>query len=99
VSSEASVGKPLVLTSPTIRTVTEFQAELAERLDDSGPVRIDGAGVERIDTAGLQLLAAFVRELGSESRAVEWVGCSAGLRRAATALGLETALGLGSDNT
>lgn len=98
-SNEALVTKTLVLTSPTIRTVTEFQAELAERLDDSGAVQIDGAAVERIDTAGLQLLAAFVRELGGESRAVEWVGCSVGLRRAATALGLETALGLGSDNT
>ena len=94
-----AVSKPLVLTSPTIRTVNDFQAELAERLDESGNVQIDGTAVDRVDTAGLQLLAAFARELQRESRSVEWVGCSVGLRRAANALGLGVVLGLGSDTT
>jgi phospholipid transport system transporter-binding protein len=84
----------VVLTSPTIRTITSLQSELAERLDESGAVQIDATGVDRVDTAGLQLLAAFVRELRAEMRAVEWVGCSDALRKAAAALGLETALGL-----
>ena len=92
-------GRPLVLTSPTIRTINTLQAELAERLDESGHVQIDGAAVDRVDTAGLQLLAAFVRDLQADARSVEWIGCSAALRRAATALGLGVALGLGSEKT
>ncbi len=88
-------SRAVVLTSPTIRTITSLQTELAERLDETGQVRIDGTAVDRIDTAGLQLLAAFVRDLRAEQRAVEWVGCSNALRKAATALGLEAALGLG----
>jgi ABC-type transporter Mla MlaB component len=72
---------------------------LAERLDDSGTVQIDGAAVDRVDTAGLQLLAAFIRDLQAQLRAVEWIGCSAALRRAANSLGLAVALGLGSDQT
>ena len=90
-------SKPLVLTSPTIRTVTSLQAELAERLDESGTVQIDGSAVDRIDTAALQLLAVFVRDLRAEARAVEWVGCSVGLQKAANGLGLSVALGLDSD--
>jgi len=82
----------VVLTSPTIRTINALQTELAERLDESGNVQIDGTAVDRVDTAGLQLLAAFVRDVRAEQRAVEWVGCSDALRKAATALGLETAL-------
>ena len=92
-------GRPLVLTSPTIRTINTLQAELAERLDESGTVQIDGSAVDRVDTAGLQLLAAFVRDLQAEARSVEWVGCSVALRRSANALGLGTALGLGGEKT
>ena len=82
----------VVLTSPTIRTITALQSELAERLDDSGSVQIDATAVDRVDTAGLQLLAAFVRDLRAEMRTVEWVGCSDALRKTAAALGLEAAL-------
>jgi anti-anti-sigma regulatory factor len=85
---------PLRLQSATIRDVTAFQAELAERLDEGGPVQIDGSGVERVDTVTLQLLAAFVRDLRAEARAVEWIECSPALRRAAGSLGLESALSL-----
>jgi anti-anti-sigma regulatory factor len=89
-----SATSPLRLGSATIRDVTAFQAELAERLDEGGPVQIDGSGVERVDTATLQLLAAFVRDLRAEARAVEWIECSPALRRAAGSLGLESALSL-----
>jgi phospholipid transport system transporter-binding protein len=92
--TSGSATSPLRLGSTTIRTVTAFQAELAERLDESGPVQIDGSGVERVDTATLQLLVAFVRDLHAEARAVEWVDCSPALRRAAGSLGLESALSL-----
>ncbi len=85
---------PLRLSSTTIRNITAFQADLAERLDESGPVQIDGSGVERVDTATLQLLAAFVRDLRAEARAIEWVDCSPALLRAAGSLGLESALSL-----
>jgi phospholipid transport system transporter-binding protein len=86
------VSIALVLTSPTIRTITSLQTELAERLDESGPLQIDGTAVDRVDTAGLQLLAAFVRDLRAEARTVEWVGCSDALKKAAQALGLHAEL-------
>jgi anti-anti-sigma regulatory factor len=93
-ADSVSGNSPLRLGSTTIRNVTAFQAELAERLDESGAVQIDGSGVERIDTATLQLLAAFVRDMRTDGRTVEWVECSAALRRAANSLGLESALSL-----
>ena len=96
VTPPEAAGSALVLRSPTIRTINSLQTELAERLDDSGTVRIDGASVERVDTAGLQLLAAFVRDLQSELRDVEWIGCSDPLKKAAQALGLGSALGFGT---
>jgi anti-anti-sigma regulatory factor len=86
------VSSALVLTSPTIRTINSLQAELAERLDESGPVQIDATAVDRVDTAGLQLLAAFIRDLRAESRPVEWIGCSDALRKGAQALGLDAVL-------
>jgi phospholipid transport system transporter-binding protein len=97
VTPSAASGNALVLTSPTIRTINSLQTELAERLDESGAVQIDCTAVDRVDTAGLQLLAAFVRELRAESRSIEWVGCSDALKKAAQALGLGVALGLGGD--
>ena len=94
-TTEANSDSPaLRLASTTIRSVTALQADLAERLDESGTVQIDGGGVERIDTATLQLLAAFVRDLHADARSVEWIKCSAALRRAANSLGLESALSL-----
>ena len=90
----AAPGSALVLTAPTIRTIQSLQAELAEHLDNSGTVQIDGTSVDRVDTAGLQLLAAFVRDLQAEMRAVEWIGCSDALRKAAQSLGLGEALGV-----
>lgn len=93
-ADSGSGNSPVRLGSMTIRNVTTFQSELAQRLDESGPVRIDGGGVERIDTATLQLLAAFVRDMRTDGRAVEWVECSAALRSAASSLGLESALSL-----
>jgi phospholipid transport system transporter-binding protein len=86
------VSSALVLTSPTIRTINSLQSEMAERLDESGPLQIDGTAVDRVDTAGLQLLAAFVRDLRTEARTIEWVGCSDALIKAAQALGLHSAL-------
>jgi anti-anti-sigma regulatory factor len=98
--TEATVSDSLLrLGSATLRNVTAFQAELAERLDESGSVRIDASAVERIDTATLQLLAAFVRDLRADDRLVEWTQCSAVLRRAAHALGLTGALDLAAEQT
>jgi phospholipid transport system transporter-binding protein len=100
---ESFVSIALVLTSPTIRTINSLQTELAERLDESGPLQIDATAVDRVDTAGLQLLAAFVRDVRAEGRTVDWVGCSDALHKSAQALGLHSALclpgmaGLGSN--
>jgi ABC-type transporter Mla MlaB component len=98
--TEAIVSNaPVRLGSTTLRDVTAFQAELAERLDDSGIVQIDASAVQRIDTATLQLLAAFVRDLRADARLVEWTECSAALRRAAHSLGLASALDLAMEQT
>ena len=98
--TDASVSNaPLRLGSTTLRHVTALQAQLAERLDDSGTVQIDASAVERIDTATLQLLAAFVRDLRADGRLVEWTHCSAVLRRAAHSLGLTSALDLAVEQT
>lgn len=98
--TDATVSNsPLRLGSTTLRNVTAFQAELAERLDESGTVQIDASAVERIDTASLQLLAAFVRDLRADHRLVEWTNCSAVLRRAAHSLGLTDALELAVEQT
>jgi len=94
-----TTNKPLRLGSTTLRDVTALQAELADRLDDSGSVQIDASAVQRIDTATLQLLAAFVRDLRADGRLVEWTECSAALWRAAHALGLTSALDLAVDRT
>ena len=98
-TTEANLNSsPLRLGSPTIRTANTFQTELADRLDESGNVQIDGAAVERIDTAALQLLAAFVRDLESEGRTVQWLECSQALRRAVHASGLGGALHLAGES-
>jgi ABC-type transporter Mla MlaB component len=94
-----TTNRPLRLGSTTLRDVTTLQAELADRLDDSGTVQIDASAVQRIDTAALQLLAAFVRDLRADARLVEWTECSAALRRAAHSLGLTSALDLAVDQT
>ncbi len=91
-------GRSLRVESVTIRNAPDLQTELAARLDEGGPVRIDGGGSERVDTAILQLLAAFVRDARADGRQVEWIACSASLRRAANLLGLESALGM-AENT
>jgi ABC-type transporter Mla MlaB component len=98
--TEAIVSNtPLRLGSTTLRDVTAFQAELAQRLDDSGTVQIDASAVQRIDTGTLQLLAAFIRDLRADARHVEWTECSTALRRAAKSLGLASALELAVDQT
>ena len=94
-----TTNRPLRLGSTTLRDVTALQAELADRLDESGPVQIDASAVQRVDTATLQLLAAFVRDLRADARLVEWTECSAALRRAAHSLGLTSALDLAVDQT
>lgn len=93
-ASPDSGSQPLRLGSPTIRTITAFQAELTQQFDDFGRVQIDGGTAERVDTAAVQLLAAFVRDLRADGRNVEWTACSPALLRAARMLGLAAALGL-----
>lgn len=73
---------PVKLGSVTIRDAAAFQAQLAERLDDSGPLHIDASGAERVDTATLQLLTAFVRDLKADGRQVVGTACSPSLQRA-----------------
>lgn len=78
----------------SIGTSAELLRTLVGELDGSGPVRLEVGPLERIDTATLQLLAAFVRDLGTAARPVEWVSRSDVLERAARSLGLADALAL-----
>ena len=88
-------GGVLVLASSlTIADVGELQPQMATYLDRVDALQLDGAGVETIDGAGLQLLAAFVKELGSRSLAYRWNGASGTLLNAARQVGLSDLLRL-----
>ena len=80
-----------------MRTIPALHQELIHRLSGIGPVPLDLGGVQRPSTALLQLLVAFVRDLRSQSRSVEWRGESVAFDRAATSLGLRASLGLPVD--
>ncbi|MGH8170444.1 MAG: STAS domain-containing protein [Steroidobacteraceae bacterium] len=78
----------------TVAGADSLKAELARRLDESGPVTVDASALQRIDTAALQLLAAFVRDRRTAGRAVDWRGGAAALESAAALLGLKDMLEL-----
>jgi phospholipid transport system transporter-binding protein len=78
----------------TVAEADGLKAELARRLDESGPVTMDVTALQRIDTAGLQLLAAFVRDRRTAGRSVAWRGRAAALEAAASLLGLNGMLEL-----
>lgn len=78
----------------TIREAVPLRAELLERVDDVDTLGLDASGVLKVDTAGLQVLLAFADQRRRAGSQVAWTGCSDAMRRAATQLGLGTALGL-----
>ena len=86
----------VVLTSvEDIARVHELKARVLEALDSPfDVVTIDAGGVERTDTAALQVLAAFVRDLRTKGRRVEWSGAGEGFLRAARLTGLCGVLGV-----
>ena len=90
-------GDTILLSDCTMRTISDLHQELIQRLSGAGPVPVDRSGVQRPSTALLQLLVAFVRDLRSQSRSVEWRGEGAAFDRAATSLGLCASLGLPVD--
>lgn len=79
-----------------IDSVSERKAELTQLLAADVDVGLDLLEVSRIDTAGLQLLAAFVLELGRRGHRVHWRGVSANVAEAVRIAGLGGVLGLGS---
>ena len=90
----SAMGEPLRLMDCTVGTIESLQAELSHRLSDLGTVAIDRSPVQRASTVLLQLVAAFVRDVKAQSRAVEWVGANGAFDRGARSLGLVAALGL-----
>jgi len=88
---------PVRLGDCTIRTIPTLHEELIRRLSETGEVVIDRSGVQRPNTALLQLLVAFVRDLRTQSRSIQWQGESAAFDRAARVLGLSASLGLPAD--
>ena len=90
-------SEPVRLNDCTIRTIPTLHEELVRRLSETGPVSVDRTGIQRPNTELLQLLAAFVRDLRSQSRAIQWLGESAAFDRAARVLGLSSSLGLPAD--
>jgi ABC-type transporter Mla MlaB component len=87
-------AEPLRLTDCTVGNIESLHTELVSRLWGAGPVAIDRSDVRRANTAMLQLVAAFVRDLRSQSRSVEWCGQSSAFDRGAQSLGLTASLGL-----
>jgi anti-anti-sigma regulatory factor len=88
------MSQALRLCDYTMRTIQELHQQLIQQLGGSGTVVLDRTDVQRPNTAVLQLLAAFARDLRSQSRPLEWSGEPGPLDRAARALGLSASLGL-----
>lgn len=77
-----------------IDAIAERRAELAQALMSDSDVTLDLRALSRIDTAGLQLLAAFVLELGRRGQRVHWQGVSNIVLEGARVMGLGGLLGL-----
>lgn len=77
-----------------IDAIHERKAELSSVLAADGDVELNLLGLHRIDTAGLQLLAAFVLELGQRGHVVHWRGVSNIVVEGARVTGLTALLGL-----
>ena len=79
----------------TLREAAEFKNQLLAQVAQPGDVDIDASRVGKIDTAGLQLLLAFVRQLDTEGRGLNWTQQpNPELYRSAAQLGLVEALKL-----
>lgn len=86
----------MALTLPGTLLITDARS-FADTLREAvaqGDVALDVTRLADIDTAGLQLLCATRTAALAAGRSFGWVGESAALRRAATAIGLTEALGL-----
>ena len=77
-----------------IDSMPERKVELARALASEGTLRLDASELTRVDTAGLQLLAAWILELGQRGRVAHWAGASEALRESARIAGLSAVLGL-----
>lgn len=77
-----------------IDAIQERKSELAEALSSHTDVELDLSALSRIDSAGLQLLAAFVLELGQKGHVVHWRGVSNIVIEGARVTGLGALLGL-----
>ncbi len=77
-----------------VDAIGDRKAELAEALNAESDVELDLRALSRIDTAGLQLLAAFVLELGRRGQLVHWRGVSNIVIEGARVTGLGGLLGL-----
>jgi anti-anti-sigma regulatory factor len=77
-----------------VDAIGERKSELAEALQADADVALDLRALSRIDTAGLQLLAAFVLELGQRGHVVHWRGVSNIVIEGARVTGLGGLLGL-----
>jgi anti-anti-sigma regulatory factor len=77
-----------------VDAIGDRKSELAEALSAGSDVALDLSALSRIDTAGLQLLAAFVLELGQRGHFVHWRGVSNIVIEGARVMGLGGLLGL-----
>lgn len=92
-----TTDKILELTlTPTlcIETVVELYEQLRPALDLGQTVSLDASTVESVDTTNLQLLAAFVLELGNNGTALQWRHPSEAFLQSATIAGLVDTLRL-----
>ena len=92
--ADADDGVLHMESSLTIADVDHCYTRLSGRLERGTAVVIDGGDLETVDGAGLQLLAAFVKEVGEQQLPLRWARVSEPLQRAAGVLGLTSALRL-----
>ncbi|MBF0257064.1 MAG: STAS domain-containing protein [Gammaproteobacteria bacterium] len=80
----------------SIREVGELHQQLLNSLiaQEGAEFSLDGGALQQIDGAGLQLLTAFVQELGRRGISCQWQRVSTALREGAETLGLVEALQL-----
>jgi anti-anti-sigma regulatory factor len=93
-SDTPSAAMPVVLPVTLLITDVRSFAEGLRQAVAHGDVTVDASGLRDIDTAGLQLLLATRLATQAAGHGFHWAAESPGLRTAATAIGLEKALGL-----
>jgi len=77
-----------------IARVEGLHHEMEDILKQAVPTTIEAMDVSRVDTAALQLIAVFIKDMGSAGAGITWNGVSDEFLAAAKLVGLEKVLNL-----